>query len=342
MHAIDLCIINNMAAFIAFIFFIVGIGILLKGADWLVAGASSIATIFKINPMVIGLTVVAFGTSAPELVVSITSALAGNTDVTLGNIIGSNIANILLILGVTAIIYPLSVKKNTIWKEIPMSFLGACLLVVLALQEIIDNEKYASIYQNGNEIIGVLTRSNGIVLLFFFIIFLYYTFGISKIDFEDGEFIQKKKFSVSILLLILGMSGLVLGSNLMVDNGVKLAKIFGVSDALIGLTLVAIGTSLPELVTSVVAALKKRVDIAVGNVVGSNIFNIFFVLGMTTLIKPIPLAANYIVDIAVLFGATILLFGSLFVMRKQVLGKTEGAIMLIVYFSYLGFLIVRG
>lgn len=331
-----------MAGFLAFIFFVIGIVILLKGADWLVEGASSIAAIFKINPMVIGLTVVAFGTSSPELVVSITSAMSGTTDVTLGNIIGSNIANILLILGVTAIIYPLSVKKNTIWKEIPMSFLGASLLVILALQDIIDNGNLSGLYNGGTEIIGALTRSNGIVLLSFFIIFLYYTFGISRINPDEGDTIHKKKPPISVLLILLGLGGLILGSNLMVDNGIKLAKIFGVSDALIGLTLVAIGTSLPELVTSVVAATKKKVDIAVGNVVGSNIFNIFLVLGTTTLIKPIPLSVNYLVDIGVLFGATILLFASLFVMRKQTLGKIEGSIMLLSYFVYIGFIIIRG
>lgn len=331
-----------MTTLIAFFIFAVGLVILLKGADWLVSGASSIAANLKISPMVIGLTVVAFGTSAPELVVSLTGALAGNTDLTLGNIIGSNIANILLILGISAIIYPLKVQKNTVWKEIPMSFLGACLLVVLALQDVIDKGQIWNIPFVGPTIVGSLTPSNGIVLLFFFIVFLYYTFGIAKVETEPDAEIKKRGIAQSGLFVLLGLIGLIIGSRLMVDNGIIIAKIFGVSDALIGLTLVAVGTSLPELVTSVVAASKKKVDIAVGNVVGSNIFNIFLILGTTTLVKPIPLSANYITDIAVLFGATILLFASLFVFKRHTLSKFEGVFMLTAYFVYVGFLIVRG
>lgn len=324
------------------IFTIIGTAILLKGADFLVSGSSSIAYSFKINPIVIGLTIVAFGTSAPELVVSVTSAMSGNTNVALGNIIGSNIANILLILGVSALLCPLKVQKNTIWKEIPMSFLGAIVITVLALQTIIDHGNILNISTKGTEIVGVITKSNGIILLAFFIIFLYYTFGIAKVNADTSPDIKKRSLLISILLVIAGLLGLVFGSKLLVDGAITIAKTFGVSDTLIGLTLVAVGTSLPELVTSIVAAYKKQVDIAVGNVIGSNIFNIFFVLGATALVRPLPLPAANIFDILVLFAATIILFISLFVRKKHVISKFEGSLMLLTYIIYLIYIVKRG
>lgn len=326
----------------SFIVFIIGVAILLKGADWLVSGASSLASHFHISPMVIGLTVVAFGTSAPELIVSVTSALVNNTQLALGNIIGSNIANILLIIGLSALLCPLVVHKNTIWKEIPMSFLGAIILTVLALQNVIDNNKLFEIPLSGTQTIGLITASNGIILLAFFIIFLYYTFGIAKINANTEPDIDNKKLPISIFMLIIGLLGLMLGSKLLVDNSILIARAFGVSDSLIGLTLVAIGTSLPELITSLVAAAKKKVDIAVGNVVGSNIFNIFLVLGITAIVKPIPLLAQNVFDIIVLFAATIILFVSLFVMKRHVISKVEGSFMLAAYIIYIGFLVIRG
>ena len=320
----------------------VGIFILMKAADYLVSGASSIAAKYNISPMVIGLTVVAFGTSAPELVVSLMSAASGNTNLALGNIIGSNIANILLILGASALLCPLVVHKNTVWKEIPMSFLGALILFVLGLQNVIDSGSIFNLPLSGNEIVGSITRSNGIVLLAFFIIFLYYTFGIAKASSEDAPDIENRKMSISVLMIIGGLGGLMLGSKLLVDNGVSIAKMFGVSDTLIGLTLVAVGTSLPELVTSLVAASKKKVDIAVGNVVGSNIFNIFFILGLTSLVTPLPLPAVNVTDIFVLFLTTIFLFVFLFIRQKHVITRLEGSLMLISYAAYIGFLIYRG
>jgi cation:H+ antiporter len=331
-----------MLTVIALAFFFLGVALLLKGADWLVTGASSIASIMKISPVAIGLTVVAFGTSSPELVVSIAGALSGNTDVTLGNIIGSNIANILLILGAAAMVTPLKVHKNTVWKEIPMSFLGGCLLVVLAFQEIIDSGHMFNPSFDGSQMVGVLTPSNGIVLLSFFIIFLYYTFGIAKVEAETGNGIEKHGRFMSIFLIVIGLVGLTAGSKLLIDNGITIARSLGVSDSFIGLTLVAFGTSLPELITSVVAAFKKKVDIAVGNVVGSNIFNIFLVLGTTTLVRPLPLSANYIADILVLFASTIVLFASLFVHKRHTITRLEGSFMLLSYFAYIAFLVVRG
>jgi len=324
------------------IFLVLGILILMKSADWLVSGASSIAEKFKVSPMVIGLTVVAFGTSAPELVVSLTSAFSGNTNLALGNIIGSNIANILLILGASALLCPLVVQKNTVWKEIPMSFLGALVLFVLALQNIIDDGSIFNIPLSGPEIVGSITRSNGIILLAFFIIFLYYTFGIAKVSADSEPEIEQRKTWVSVLLITAGLGGLILGSKLLVDSGINIAKAFGVSDILIGLTLVAVGTSIPELVTSLVAASKKKIDIAVGNVVGSNIFNIFMVLGVTSIVRPLPLPAANVADIFVLFLTTILLFVFLFIRQKHVITKLEGSLMLVSYAVYIVFLVNRG
>ncbi|RJQ24770.1 sodium:calcium antiporter [Candidatus Parcubacteria bacterium] len=323
------------------IFLVLGILILLKGADWLVTGASSVAAVLKISPIVIGLTVVAFGTSSPELIVSVASVLSGNTDIALGNIIGSNIANILLILGASALLTPLVVHKNTVWKEIPMSFLGAIILFLLALEEIIDKGKILNLNLQSTQEIGSISASNGLVLLLFFVIFLYYTFGISKASAEEPR-VKKKKLSSSVGLVVVGLVGLALGSRLLVDNGVMIARFFGVSEVFIGLTLVAVGTSLPELVTSLVAAAKKQVDIAVGNIIGSNIFNIFFVLGITSLIRPLPLREQNVSDILVLFASTALLFGSLFVMKKHTLDRSEGVFMILSYVAYVVFLVIRG
>lgn len=327
---------------ISIVLFAAGVLVLLKGADLLVSGATSVAAVLRISPIMIGLTVVAFGTSSPELIVSLTSAISGNTDVALGNIIGSNIANILLILGASALLYPLKVQRNTVWKEIPMSFLGAVILTVLALQQFIDNGNFHQIPLSSTDTVGFITASNGIVLLSFFIIFLYYTFGIAKVSGNISPDIQKRSISSSVLRIVIGLIGLILGSKLLVDNGIDLARIMGVSDAFIGLTLVAVGTSLPELITSLVAAYKKQVDIAVGNIVGSNIFNIFFVLGITSLVKPLPLPGINVADTLVLFGATIILFLSLFVRQKHTISKLEGSIMLSLYLGYIVFLVNRG
>lgn len=322
--------------------FIAGLLILIKGANWLVDGASSLALRFRISPMVIGLTIVAFGTSSPELVVSVTSALSGNTGIALGNIIGSNIVNILLILGISAIVYPLSVNKNTVWKEIPMSFLGAVVMTILGLQNLLDENKISMSILGSSEIIGSLTFSNGLILLSFFVIFLYYTFGIAKLTGEDQPEIKKTSSLRSGFFIVVGLVALGLGSKLFVDSAVDLAKSFGVSETFIGLTIVAVGTSMPELVTSVVAASKKRVELAVGNIVGSNIFNIFFILGVTALIKTVPLTGQNLADIIVLFLATLILFISLFVIKKHTITRVEGAFMVISYIGYITFLIIRG
>jgi len=327
---------------LSLVLFVVGLFILSKGADWLVDGASSLALKLKITPIVIGLTVVAFGTSAPELVVSLTSALNNNTAIAVGNIVGSNIANILLILGVTATIYPLTVKKNTVWKEIPMSFLGAVMLLILGVQHILDARTFPSFNLNSPEQAGIITFTNGLVFLAFFIIFLYYTFGISKASGDNESEIKTYSGAKSAILIVGGLIVLGLGSKLVVDNAIAIARTFGLSDALIGLTIVAIGTSLPELVTSVKAALKKNSDIAVGNIVGSNIFNILFILGLTALFKDIPLSGQNVADILVLFATTILLIVTLFVWKKHTITRIQGLFMIACYVAYISFLVIRG
>ncbi len=327
---------------LSIIFFIASLIALIKSADWLVNGASALALRFRISPIVIGLTIVAFGTSSPELVVSVTSALSGSTNIALGNIIGSNIANILLILGISALIYPLSVNKNTVWKEIPMSFLGAVVMAILGIQNILDENKLSMIALHSKDVIGSLTFSNGLVLLLFFIIFLYYTFGIAKITGDIEPEIKKTSLRQSVIFIAIGLLGLTLASKIFVDNAVFLAKGFGVSETFIGLTIVAIGTSLPELMTNIVAAFKKKVELAVGNIVGSNIFNIFFILGITSLVRTIPLTGENLADIFVLFAATLILFSSLFLYRKHVLTRLEGGIMVAMYIGYIAFLIMRG
>lgn len=331
-----------MDLILSVVLIVIGLLLLIKSADFLVSGASSLAQKFKISPIVIGLTVVAFGTSAPEMVVSVGSALSGNTEIALGNIIGSNIANILLILGLASVVYPLKVNKNTVWKEIPMSFLAAIILTVLGLQTFIDNPTGTFSALLSSATAGSITRSNGIVLISFFLIFLYYTFGIAKATGDTEPEIAKQSMPKMFFLIAGGLLGLMLGSKMLVDSSVTLAGILGVSDTLIGLTVVAIGTSLPELVTSVVAALKKHADIAVGNVVGSNIFNIFLILGVTSIVKELPLPGIVIGDIIVLLGATLFLFAIMFVRAKHRISRFEGGVMLAAYVVYLGYITMRG
>ncbi|MBA2500154.1 MAG: calcium/sodium antiporter [Chitinophagaceae bacterium] len=315
---------------IYFLFFI-GFIILIKGADLLVNGASSIARKMKVSDLVIGLTIVSFGTSAPELFVNVSASIQDNSEIAIGNIIGSNIANILLILGVSAIIFPLAVQRTTVWKEIPFSLLAALILGILANDSLIDHKENSA-----------LTRSDGLILLAFFIIFLYYVFSIAK----KSEYKAKEDFKQlsnfrSAAYIILGLTGLVLGGTWIINGAVEIAGQFGVSEYLIGLTVVAVGTSLPELATSAVAAYKKKTDIAIGNVVGSNIFNIFWILGLSAVIKPLPFQPSGNPDIAMTVFSSILLFAVLFVGKKHLLEKWQGVLFLMLYFGYTVYIIMR-
>ena len=310
--------------------FIFGFIVLIKGASLLVDGSASIAKKLKISSIVIGLTIVAFGTSAPEFIVNIFASMSGNTDIAIGNILGSNIVNVFLILGIASIIYPLTTKKNTVWKEIPMSLLAALILGVLVNDVRIDNAVFSG-----------LSKIDGIVLLSFFIIFLYYTFGIAKVSDEETDTAEIKDLSYvrSSLYIVLGLVGLVLGGKWIVDGAVQIATMLHISESLIGLTVVAIGTSLPELATSAIAAYKKQPDIAIGNVVGSNIFNIFWILGFSALIKPLPFNSSSDVDIIMTIFASLLLFIVMFVGKRHVLQRWQGVAMILIYIAYIVFLV---
>lgn len=319
--------------FLAILILLFGFVILIKGADWLVDGASIVAKKLKISDLVIGLTVVAFGTSAPELVVSVFSSIGGNSDIAVANVVGSNIANIFLILGLSAIIFPLVVTKGTVWKEIPLSLLAISLVGIMASDFLIDGLPFSA-----------LTRIDGLILLSFFVIFMYYTFGLSQDNFDQNEISEKsnKNLLVAFSMIVGGLIGLVVGGKLVVDNAVMIAQSLGVSASLIGLTIVAVGTSLPELVTSIVAVYKKNCDIAVGNAVGSNIFNVFLVLGLSAFINPLTIAENGLIDIAMGILASLLLFIFMFVGKKRILQRWQGSLFVIMYVIYIVYLIYRG
>src|SRR3989338_3719343 len=316
---------------VTIIILILGLVILIAGAEGLVRGASSFARRFGITPLVIGLTVVAFGTSTPELFVNIYSAFKGASDIAIGNIIGSNIANIFLILGLSAVIAPLAVKKNTIWKEIPFALLAVLLVFLMGNDAMFDKVTF-----------NVLTRTDGFALIAIFVIFMYYIVSLAKSGGQDNGDIASYTIPVSLMLTISGIAGLVMGGKLLVDQAIILARLAGMSEALIGLTIVAVGTSLPELATSVVAALHKEDDIAVGNVVGSNIFNVFWILGVTSIIMPLPFNPRVNIDVGVSILATFLLFLAMFVGKKHKLERWQGALFVTLYGIYIGYLIMRG
>lgn len=317
---------------LTYLLFIVGFIILIKGADLLVDGSASIAKKLNIPAIVIGLTIVAFGTSAPEMVVNIFASATGNTDIAIGNILGSNIANIFLILGISAIIFPLTVRKQTIWKEIPLSLLAALVVGFLANDMLIDGESYSA-----------LTRIDGLILISFFIIFVSYIVSITREGFfEPKTKIEELKTGLSFLYVLLGLVGLTLGGKWIVEGAVQIATVLGVSQSLIGLTIIAVGTSLPELATSAVAAWKKNADIAVGNVVGSNIFNLFWVLGISAIIRPLPFNMASNIDIGMVILASLALFIFMFVGKERFLERWQGVFFVVAYIAYIAFLIVKG
>ena len=316
-----------------YVLLFIGFALLIKGAGWLVDGASSIARRFNVSDLVIGLTVVAFGTSSPELFVNIIASLKGNTEIAIGNVLGSNIANTFLILGIASIIYPLTVGKGTVWKEIPLSLLAAIVLGILANDQLIDKREFS-----------VLTRIDGLVFLSFFAVFMYYSVTIAKKIKGMEEYVPAKehRFVKALLLIVFGLLGLTIGGQWIVDGAVYMALSFGMSQSLAGLTIVAIGTSLPELATSAVAAKKKNVEIAIGNVVGSNIFNIFFVLGISSVVKPLPFNMKSNIDVGVVILASLLLLACLFTGKKHSLDRWEGAIFVLLYTVYITYVIIRG
>lgn len=321
-----------MTAWLPYILLIVGFVVLVKGADWLVDGSSSLAARLKVSDLVIGLTVVAFGTSAPELFVNVTASLRGNTDIAIGNILGSNIANIMLILGVAAVIYPLRIQRSTTWKEIPFSLLAALAVGVMANDLIIDRRDPSA-----------LSRIDGIILLLFFCVFMYYVLEVAMRTRSSGdEHVKVIPLWKSIGLVVIGLAGLVLGGQWIVDGAVTVAREFGISEKLIGLTVVAIGTSLPELATTVTAAMKRSTDIAVGNVVGSNIFNLFLILGVSAIIRPLPFTPASLPDIGMTVIASLLLFLFIFIGQRHTIQRWQGYGLLSGYVLYILFAIGQG
>ena len=312
-----------------------GLVLILLGANGLTDGASALAKRFDISELVIGLTIVAFGTSAPELTVSVASALNGAADMAVGNVVGSNLFNTLMIVGCTALFAPIIVTRGTLLKEIPLCILASVALLVMASDKLIDGSR-----------LNLLSVSDGLILLCFFLIFMSYTFAIARKPKEDGTpeeevEIQRMPAWKSLLYIVGGLAGLILGGRFFVDGASGIARSLGVSEAVIGLTIVAGGTSLPELATSIVAALKKNPEIAIGNVVGSNLFNIFFVLGATASISPLTIQGITTTDLLVMVVSGILLwlFGVFF--GKRTITRIEGSVLALTYVGYTIYLIMQ-
>jgi len=319
------------------LFLLLGFAMLILGADFLVNGASSAAKQRGISNLAIGLTVVAFGTSMPELVVSLISALNGNNDASFGNVIGSNNFNLLFILGIAGLIFPLAVTKGTVRFEVPFSLVAVGVLYVLVNDTLLFGDSSFSLPLGGS-----LSRFDGIILLVFFSGFLMYIYRIMRDQNELGEPDNIKVYSMpkSIGFIVAGLALLIYGGDMVVDNAIKIAT-GRISEKLIGLTILAAGTSLPELATSCVAALKKNPDIAVGNVIGSNIFNIFFILGITATVNPIGYNADLNFDLQVLMASTILLIIFMFTLNTRKLDRWEAFILLALYIAYTVYLIVN-
>ncbi|XQY92543.1 calcium/sodium antiporter [Metabacillus sp. HB246100] len=316
-----------------YVLLILGFVLLIKGADLFVDGSSSIARAFHVSPLLIGLTIVAFGTSSPEATVSIIAAIEENPGVALGNVIGSNILNTSLVVGVAAILHPLKVESTTIRKEIPFTLLASLALLILVSDQAL---------QLAGE--NLLTRGDGFIILLFFLIFLYYIFEIAKNSREktkevETEAVKPSSWKKNTLLTVGGLLGILVGGELVVSNATEIAYSFGMSETLAGLTIIAIGTSLPELITSITAALKKESEIALGNIVGSNIFNILFVLGTTAAIHPLTVSNMIITDITIMIILTFVLL--IFSRTNFKIGKIEGSLLVITYIVYMIYIIIR-
>ena len=320
-----------------YLYFVAGFFILIKGADLLVDGASSIGKRMNLPNIIIGLTIVSFGTSLPELLVNLMASFSGSSQLAIGNVLGSNIANILLILGITAMVRPLPITKNTYFSEIPFSLIATLLVGFLA---------NATIFNEADPMAGLLiSRYDGVVLLFFFFMFLGYVYVVAKQNKEEiNEMSEIVVMSTgkSVMYILIGMVGLYFGGQWVVDGAIHLATIFGMSQSFIGLTIVAIGTSLPELVTSIIAVRKNNTDIAVGNAVGSNIFNLLWILGLSATIKPLAFEVVSNSDIFMIIIASTMLILAVIVGRRTVISRWEGLWFFSAYSAYMVFLVMRG
>ena len=312
------------------VFLVGGLALILLGANGLTDGAAAVAKRFNISDLVIGLTIVAFGTSAPELVISTMAALGGSAEMAIGNVVGSNIFNVLMIIGVTAMVMPIQVGQGTLSKEIPLVVLASFALAFMANDVWLDG---------GNA--NIISRIDGLVLLAFFMIFLRYTFAIAHNggDEAEGEKIKEMPVWKSALFILGGLAGLIYGGQLFVDGASGIASSLGVSESIIGLTIVAGGTSLPELATSVTAALKKNPGIAVGNVIGSNLFNIFFVLGCSATVSPLPMGGITNLDLVVMTASAVLFWIVGWFFKKRTITRVEGVLLVICYVAYTAYLI---
>lgn len=318
---------------LTYILFIIGFIFLIKGADLLVDGSTSIGKKLNISSIILGLTIVSFGTSMPELLVNLIASYNDTPDIGVGNILGSNVANILLILGIAALINPLPITKNTYFIEVPFSLTATLLVGFLA---------NASLFNKSSDL--AISRADGFVLLFFFFLFMGYVYIVSKqrkSEFKDEEF-KEMPMAKSIGVILLGIVGLYFGGLWVVDGAVEIARAFDMSESFIGLTIIAVGTSLPELVTSAVAAFKKDTDIAVGNVVGSNIFNLLWILGLSATLKSIPYDSISNSDIFMIIASSTALILAVVVGKRPVISRWEGFFFLIAYLWYIIFLIERG
>lgn len=307
---------------------IIGLALVVGGANFLTDGAASIAKRFRLSDLVIGLTVLAFGTSAPELTVSLMAALKGSADIAIGNVIGSNIFNILAIVGITALIMPLTMSNSTIRIEIPLTILSSAVLFFMANDRLFD--------MAGE---NVITRTEGFVLLAFFLIFLFYTFNMSKGE-ESPRQVRQFALPLSIIMVIGGLVALVFGGDLFVDNAAMLAGRMGVSESVVAITIVAGGTSLPELVTTLVAAIKKRPGMAIGNIVGSNLFNILLILGVSASISPIRIQGITVVDYGIFILSAILLYVFGLFFGDKTIKRFEGSILLSLFICYTVYLVM--
>ncbi len=320
-----------------YLLFVVGFVILIKGADLLVDGASSIGKRLKLPSIIIGLTIVSFGTSLPELLVNLMASFSGSSQLAIGNVLGSNIANILLILGITAMIRPLPLTKSTYFSEIPFSLIATLLVGFLA---------NATIFNEADPAAGLLiSRYDGIVLLFFFFMFLGYVYVVAKQNKEEineTSEIVVMSTGKSVIYILIGMVGLFFGGQWVVDGAIHLATIFGMSESFVGLTIVAIGTSLPELVTSIIAVRKNNTDIAVGNAIGSNIFNLLWILGLSATIKPLAFEVVSNSDIFMIIIASTMLILAVIVGKRTVISRWEGLWFFLAYAAYMVFLVLRG
>lgn len=316
---------------ISFILLIVGLVLILLGADALVNGASAVARKYGISEFVVGLTIVGIGTSAPELIVSAISAINGSSDIAIGNVVGSNISNVFMILGVTAIIAPITLTKSNLKYDLPIALGVSLLLFVLAYDSIFLAKEF-----------NVISRWDGLILFAMFVLFMIYSFKSSASGDQNEESAESENGKVnivkSVLLIVCGLVGLVLGGRLFVNSGSDIARGFGVSDAFIGITVMAVGTSLPELAASVNAAIKKKGQMALGNVIGSNIFNILLILGTSSIIRPLTLGGITMIDMGMMILTTVMIMLSALLISKKEIKRGVGALFFMIYIAYIGYL----